>query len=166
MKYFTRDFICSSLSDEESEQIRTSYHQHIELLLPNLPESIAELTEKINLHDGLICRVIVDQKTGKLTMELRCGDLQVGYFDLELAYSGVKFSALDLVALAALVRDRRTEILSDELDIDKDNTYIHRILFYPIGEISIHFESINLNQESKPDRNIPFVGDPYVCVAG
>ena len=117
--------------------------------------------KQISLHDGLFRRVIADRNARKLVFELRCGDLQAGYYDLDLTYLGVEYATLDVVALAGLVRDRQTEILYDELDFDGANKYIHRILFHPAGEIAITFSNISLKQRFQPNRSVPDVGDPY-----
>ncbi|CAG0926777.1 hypothetical protein TFLX_00185 [Thermoflexales bacterium] len=149
------------MSDEQWVQVEDAYKRHIESLLPNLPIPIAELVERVSLHDGLIYRVVVDRLTRRLTLKLRCGDLQVGYQDVDLLYSGVEFARLDLLTLTSVVRDRRTELLYDEFDIDEDRNYIHRILFEPAGEISIKFRSLRLNQTNRSDRSVLYVGDPY-----
>jgi hypothetical protein len=161
MKYFTREWASGDLSDEQCEEVQASYRRHIESLLPRLPASVVELEKQVSLHDGLVRRVVVDLPARQLTMELRCGDLQVGYRDVDLIYSGVEFATLDLTELASVARDRQTELLYDEFDVDEDRNYIHRILFAPAGEISVKFGSLCLNQTNRPDRSVPYVGDPY-----
>lgn len=152
MRFFTREWASGALSDKEWKQVQASYSKHIESLLPKLPEPIAALASRIGLHDGKIRNVVANKNTGRLTLHLYCGDLQVGYRNLAIAYSGVRFELLDLVSLAALARDRDTEIIYDELDIDEDENYLHRILFYPSGEISITFASVELNELWGPNH--------------
>lgn len=149
------------MSDEYWKEVQSSYRQHIESLVPILPKSIAELVKRVSLHDGLICRVAPDQKVGQLILELRCGDLQIGYSDVDIIYSGVDFAALDLVVLAAIARDRQTEVLCDEFDVDADKNFIHRILFHPAGEVSITFTSLDWSQTSRSDRSVTHTDDPF-----
>ncbi len=153
MKYFAREWATGELSDEESERIVSDYWVHIDTLLPSLPPAVAALARDINLHDGLIHRVLVQPEQRRLELELRCGDLQVGYFDLDLIYSEVRMDLLDIPLLQALARDRQTEVLYDEVDLDESN-YVHRILFWPEGEIAIVFRSLQVIRTPRADRSI------------
>lgn len=161
MEYFTRAWASGRLSDEACEQVQVAYEQHLSALLPKMPKSIAALANEVNLHDGLIGEVIVNSKARRVTMELRCGDVQTGYSDLTLSYSGVRFEKLNLATLARRARDRRTELLCDEVDVDESGDYVHRILFWPKDELSIAFSGLQIAQNAKPDRCIVHCGDPY-----
>jgi hypothetical protein len=93
---------------------------------------------------------------------LLCGDLQVGYFDLDLLYRGVSVTDEALAVLAAAARDRRTEILYDEVDLQLRKRYVHRMLLWPSGEADIVFSDLELACRARQDRSLPFVGDPFV----
>jgi hypothetical protein len=161
MKYFTREWASGMLSERKWESVYPRYRRHIANILPLLPDNIARLETEIIIHDGLIRGVAVNRKPGTLSLELRCGDLQVGYYDLNLHYSGVAFSKLDLSTLATVARDPDTECLYDELDIE-NKQYVHRILFYPAGEIEIIFMNLNSEKVSRPDRSYKRMPDPYI----
>jgi hypothetical protein len=140
MRFFTREWPSGLLSEELWRSVSVQYDRHFRNFLPKLPETIAQLGTTISIHDGLIQSAAVDQRTKELHLLLRCGDLQVGYYDLNLHYSGVQFGSLDLATLAAVARDSQVECLHDELDMDENSVYVHRILFTPTGEITIRAE--------------------------
>lgn len=161
MKYFTRGYISGELADAEAERIGTAYQQHIQVISDFAPVAIADLS-KTNLHDGLIRRVVVKHNTNELLLSLRCGDLQVGYFDLELLYSGVSLDIQLLKVLSRRAHDKQTEILADEIDAAADGRFVHRLLFWPEDEISITFANLRLTRQAQPDRKISCTEEPYV----
>jgi len=162
IKFFTREWAHGDLSEEKCNEIRSAYRLHVDSLLSYLSESVAQLAKETSLHDGVIRRVCLDHKTGKLVLELRCGNRQTGYFDLDLIYLGVDFSALDLATLAERAGDRETELWYDEVDIYNDGRYIHRVLFWPVGEISILFAQLPMERVARLNRSIPYIENPYV----
>jgi hypothetical protein len=165
MKFFTREWANGDLPDERFADVRAKYWQHINSLLPNLPESVTQLAKQINLHDSLVRRVVLNRGTRNLALELRCGDLQTGYFDLDLIYSGVVLETLDFTTLVKRARDRQTELLYHEVDLNEDGNYAHRILFWPEGEISIIFSALQINQVKRLNRSIPYIEDPYLEIS-
>lgn len=153
MRFFTREWAFSDLSAKKREEVRLAYNHHLAFLLPTLPKTVARLA-KLNLHDGIIRRIEVKQDTGRLVLGLRCGDLQTGYFDLDLTYLGVRFEMLDLPTLIERAHDCQTELLYDEIDIDEEEGYVHRILFWPEGEASIIFSALQIGLAVQPDRAV------------
>lgn len=149
------------LPDTKAQAIEESYLRHVQRLLSKLPSAIAELAASTSLHDGLIRRVRVDKHGQSVLIELLCGDQQGGYLDLDLLYHGVDLGTLELETLARLARDRRVEILRDEIDQRKGGGYEHRMLFWPEGELTVPFEELRLSKRPRKERSIPYVGDPY-----
>ena len=111
MKYFTRAWATGGLTDADYETVLPSYWRHFDRIKGSLPAPLVTFATKLSIHDGLIRRVVVDQEADTLALELLCGDLQIGYFDLDLVYGHVDWGVLDLVALARRANDRETEIL-------------------------------------------------------
>ena len=101
MKYFTRAWATGGLTDEEYETVKPSYWRHFDRIKESLPEELATFATKISMHDGLIRRVLVDREADTLALEMLCGDLQVGYFDLDLVYGQVDWDVVDLSAWSA-----------------------------------------------------------------
>lgn len=153
MRYFTRSWVNGELAPEAAEEVCLAYRSHVERLVGRLPGAVAELATAVNLHDALIRRVIVDRQVPGLRMDLRCGDMQAGYFDAILRYSGVLLEETDLVTLEGRARDPRTEVLYDEVDIDGDGYLCHRFLFWPDGELEVRFTSFDMDRVKK-DRRI------------
>lgn len=137
MKYFTAAWHRGDLDDEASNRAFEHYQRHLTSLLPNLPPEVRRLATRINIHDGLLWEVAVNLEQGTLRLTLRCGDLQVGYFDLELEYEQVVFvpemtealRELSVVRLDQPSRPYPNEALYDEVD-QEGNFLVHRILFW------------------------------------
>ncbi len=162
MKYFTRAWASGDLSDTEQEQILESYQEHLSRHRSVLSGNIAKLATRISLHDGLVRRVVIDRRTVELKLELLCGDNQVGYFDLDLTYRGVQWDGFDLEVLERRARDRRTEILYDEVDVLSDGVFEHALLFWPEDEVSIRFYELDIVKTVRDEPSIAFAGDPVV----
>jgi hypothetical protein len=162
LKYFTRQWRHGDCSDHESEATVAAYRAHIDRLLPRLPQSLKTLVQDVSLHDGLIVRGDLDRRRDTFSLELRCGDLHVGYFDLELRYRGVNLGRLDVALLAKQARDPGIEILYDELDVVSEDRYLHSILFSTDDEIQIEFSTFDMTQTVRSDRSIPHVVDRFL----
>ncbi len=161
LKYFTKAWANGELPDTEADAVVRNYRDHILSLTPTLPSAIVKLALEVDLHDAVIRRVLVDRKSQNLRMELLAGDKIEGYFDADLDYSGVRFENTQLQVLASVARDRRSELLYDELDRVDDNGYVHRFLFWPEHEFEIIFGGLSLRRDDRESRSVPFVGDPY-----
>ena len=133
--------------------IRDSYWKHIEEIKPLLPEPILTLATKTNLHDGLFREVRFDKESRQLFLGLRCGDIQQGYFDLDLDYKETTISKEDLDALMRSVKNPKIEVLYDETYVDV-NTYTHNILLWPYQEIEIRYEGLAYSIHPMTDRQI------------
>jgi len=166
MKYFTQEWAYGGLADADAEKVRSSYWRYIDSIMPKLTAPVIELAKHTNIHDGLIRYVVVDRQDEELLLALRCGDLQMGYYDLDLTYSNVEFNLDDIVALASVSRNRKTELLYDEVDINEHNKFMHRILFNPENEISIVFTGLEIKKEDRPDRHFSYEGDPFCTASG
>jgi hypothetical protein len=132
MNYFTPAWHNGDIEDEDNT-VYKKYKEYLAPLLPHWPPDVQILADRINLHDGLIRELLWDTNEAILFLRLRCGDLQVGYYDLDLHYSGVLLSPLDWGSLLFLKGDtksewRFSEALYDEVD-EEDGFFVHHILF-------------------------------------
>lgn len=137
MKYFTPAWHRGDLTDEASGRAFGDYQRHLAGLLPNLPPEVRMLAARVNIHDGLLWEVAVNLELGTLRLTLRCGDLQVGYFDLELEYEQVDLipeltEALRKLAVARLNLPKSRSSNSALYDeVDRNYAFVvHRILFW------------------------------------
>ena len=155
MKFFTRGWIYGGWE----KAVVVAYREHVARLSPHLPPDVQALTQT-NLHDGLIRRLVLDRKAATLLMELRCGDLCVGYFDLDLLYQQATLTPADVEALSvlALNRARGSEFLYDEVDMEENGFFCHRILAIessresPLHEVAIIFKGLTLTRTPRENR--------------
>lgn len=161
MRFFTRAMLSGELADAEVDSRSKAYQQRIDSLMDALPKDIAELT-RINLHDGLIRRVTVDNEAHLLSLVLRCGDLQVGYFDVDLHYSGITLTTQQLQVLSRRAHDRHTEILADEIDMAADGRFVHRLIFWPYDELEITFAGLTIQKRDQAGREVADDREPII----
>ncbi len=154
MDYFTEAW--HGDTSEKADEVLGAYRQHLAGIVPRLPPSVRELASETNLHDGRIRRVVLDGDT--LLMELRCGDLQDGYFDLDLSYEQAVLSGSDVEALRGLAGAKNAEALYDEVDVEAPGAFVHRILFWlwrdggSYQEVTIRFQGLALTKTPQPGR--------------
>ena len=162
MKFFDRAWASSLLTDEEVEAVIEAYQQHTERLLPSLPPDLARLAGELSLHDGLIRQIVIDRPADSLTLKLRCGNQQTGYFDLDILYEGVVWKYLELDVLANRARDRRTELIDVEFHQRDDGLYEHCMRFSPSDDTCIRFKDARISVVPRDDRRIHLGFDPFL----
>ena len=152
MKFFTRAWCTGEMSDEEHEQVVQNYWSYFDSISKNFPYNILNFAKKISVHDGLIRKIVIDRGLASVHLFLRCGDNQTGYFDLDIIYSGVRFPLSNIDAFESLSKNRHTNILYDEIDIEPSQLYVHRIIFYPEHEILLVFSNLSYLATPKSGR--------------
>jgi hypothetical protein len=145
LKFFTRLWASGGLTNEETDRIRDAYWNSIETLLPHLPTQLAALATT-NLHDSLPESVIVDRINKSILLTVLAGDLSSGYFKLTITYYDVDIDDIDISTFSHVLGHPNSELLFDEVDIVNEGKFVHRILFYPYGEFTITFSSINIER--------------------
>lgn len=161
MKFFTPAWHSGALDSKGPDTVFDDYRRHLAPLLPSLPPDVQTLAST-NLHDGLLFHLVTNGDA--LQLSLRCGDLQVGYFDLALDYSGVLPSAefketLEEIApvtsrRAAKRNTRCSEALYSEIDVDGE-WIVHRILFIAgnsYQELTVRFKDLALSTHGRKSR--------------
>lgn len=162
MKYYTRAWATGGLPEQEFEEAHNAYQRRLDQIGGLLPDPLATIARDVSLHDALIRRVVADLSKNRLRLELLCGDLQIGYFDLDLEYRNVDWDCLDRKILARRARDNETEILCEEVDCLAERRFEHRLLFWPKDEISIRFNEFDLLRSARADRGFDRLEEPYV----
>lgn len=136
--------------DSEEDAV-AAYETHLQAIGPKLPSRVLDFASTVSLHDGRIQRVCCGPGSS-LVMLLRCGDVQVGYYDLELTYYGLSLAKSDLRCLAGICAALTEELLYDEFDLSGD-MIVHRILFSSLREVSFVFREMDHRVASASSRD-------------
>jgi hypothetical protein len=165
MKYLTRGWATGEHSEAEADRMQRAYWRRVRALRPYMPQSVLDLATS-GLHDARIHRAIWMPRRCRLDLELACVASANSGRMVRLVYSGVQIRRHEIDVLAERARDRRTEIHYDEVDRDDDGTWVHRILFWPQGELSLRFSTLERSHVDRPEASWTLaVGyDPMVTV--
>jgi hypothetical protein len=109
----------------------------------------------LNPHDAYILDVEYDPSAHLLRLRLRCGDLQVGYFDALLNFAGVMIQSDHLEMLIKASRPAKFEVLYDEVDRSSADLFDYRLLLHPVFEIAFQFTDIDIARQPVMDRRTP-----------
>lgn len=164
MRFFTPEWHEADLPPDETDKAFEAYDQHLEAIWPRLHATVRLLANGPTLHDALIRRVVLDRAQRELRLELRAGDDQLGYFDVDLTYLGAVVDASDVHRFADAARDAMTVLLYDELDLGDHDTYVHRLLFWPYRECEVLFEALALRVAPRTGLRMPVFPDRFVEV--
>lgn len=153
MRFFTRAWLNGDLTDAEFDASLEEYQQHISLIVNKLPETLARFAVTVPLHDGWVLRVVTGDVLNAVRLVLRAGDLQRGYCDVELSYSGVSlFSTTpDVDEIAG---NDEFMIVADEVDICQSaGIFEHRFMLSPHGAMVVRFSEFEYRVSSvaEPD---------------
>lgn len=158
MRYFTRGWATGELDDDETEGAGQAYQRRLEAIAGRLPAAARTLAHEVQLHDALVERVRWRPGAQVLTLTLvtcgHAGECQT----VELAYVGALLGEHRLETLRAVARDRDTELLYDEVDIDDDGLLSHRLLFWPRDELTIDCQELRVEVTPRADRRVTLAG--------
>ena len=104
MRFFTLDWFRDADDYDVFLPVFERYRRHLEAMRGVLPPEVLELAVLPGVDDGLIVEVHHVRSQGMLLLILRCGDLQMGYYDLVLTYEGAEITLEHEWALARLAR--------------------------------------------------------------
>jgi len=142
MKYFTKDWCYSNLNDHEIEKRLKDYRTYISSIYKKLPFVLKVLVQNINVHDGRLKSVCFVQDKKLLSLNGIFGDLESGYFFLEIKY--LKVSNPDVDLLTSVFSNQETVILSDELELLTEGLFSHRMFFSTKQDVDIQFNDIEI----------------------
>jgi hypothetical protein len=149
LKFFTPAWVHADMTDAEAGEVSRAYGRHVEGL--NLPKPVRDLAN-LNPHDAYILDVGHLPDARELHLRLRCGDLQVGYFDALLDFSGAAIRPDDVTVLLEARRPAAFEVLYDELDRAGIEDFEYRLLLHPVGEVAIVFRDVAVTQHRVSGR--------------
>ena len=154
MRCLTRAWVSGALTEVEWDRALEAYRARIAEIAPRLPNALLRLTRDVSLHDGLIECVIWHPAKRRLRLSLVCGDVQSGYFLVQLTYDGAMLGGGRVDSLRRAAESRESESLYDEVDIEDDGRFSHRLLFSPREEVTIEFERFDMSISPRPDRRV------------
>ncbi len=154
MKYFTRGWINGELGDEAFDQVSEAYRQRLAEIEPRLTPALRELT-RTNLHDAVVERITWTPHLGRLVVDLLLLEKSPDrYLAARLRYEGALLGVRRIDVLRQVARDRQTTVLCDEVDLDDDGIFAHRLLFWPRDEVTLCFSELYLELSPREDRRV------------
>lgn len=161
MRFFTRDWASGGRDDAHADTVLDEYRAHCARIASCVPEQLSEFMETVSLHDGLIVEGTFDAGQQRLDLTIRCGDLQSGYRDVRLAYSGVKLRPAELDGASTILNRPESEMLYDEIDVLPEGLLAHRMLFWPSGEIEFRFAGFAFEVQRRESREFGARGNRF-----
>ena len=178
MKYFTPE-ACDTFDEiEPFRMVNEEYRRHLTSLRGILPEKVLELAEPSGMENALVVHVTHDQTRRSLRLVLRCGDLQMGYYNLVLTYKDAWLKPEHDVVLAIIARTTKTQRIFEcdlayqEVGVSEDGSIEHSLIFY--GRVcpdstsarwpwfSIRCRELRWHREPKRTRRLPPSEDRYL----
>ena len=164
-----------SPSWDDSREVWAAFRQacerHLEEMRGVLPDHVLELAHLQGVDDGLIVEVHHDQAERVLRITLRCGDLQMGYYDLILTYGDAQITPEDEFLLARLARstidqsDHDADLYRHEVDVTAEGGIEHRLEFHVYRQhdvwIAIRCRMLSWEAVSRPNRDLPVMPDRF-----
>jgi hypothetical protein len=163
MKFFTLDAYRAwyrELDDAPQKAAYQAYRRHLEAMREVLPADVVALGELQGIDDGLIVEAHHDRSQQLFTLVLRCGDLQLGYYDLVLTYRDAEISPEHERRLAEVARTGQ-DAYYHEVDRAEDGRIEHRWLFHPGLEIDFRCRELQWSRVERPDRELPPLDDRF-----
>lgn len=143
------------------------YKDHLGELRGVLRESVLKLADPYGMEDGLVVRVDHDRERRVLKLVLRCGHLQMGYYDLELTYIDASIIPEHEKILASIARSTKShrthqsDLAYHELDATEDGRIEHRFLFHPGKWFEIRCGLLQWDRLQRHGRSFPYYKDRY-----
>lgn len=172
MKFLTVDVYNSWYSEYEDDSVLKAafhdYQKYLEGLEDILPSGILTLARLPGVDDGLVVQAKRDRNQKFIELTLRCGDLQMGYYDLVLQYEEAEISAPDEQTLAQIAHTTQSEsrhesdLYCHELDVTPVGGIEHRLLFHPGVFFTIRCHALRWEKVARPDRMLPRVKQRFI----
>lgn len=167
MQFFTLDVYNQWYDTYDNDAIRVvsdCYTDHLEKMDGILPKNVLVLAKLEGVNDGLIVNIKRDRPRSTLVLTMRCGDLSIGYYDLEITYYGASISREHNRVLNYVARNQtldligRTETAGElvyhEVDVADNGRFAHRIMFHPGRWFEIQVDSLRWRQIARPNRKL------------
>jgi hypothetical protein len=141
MRFFGRGF--DTQEDDEAARILRAYRAHFRSIAERLPAPCTVI-DALSLHDGVVTALRAE---ADWTLSCVAGDLQRGYYALDLRY--VPAPGTRMPVPPGLIGD---DIVRDEFDLTGGH-FVHRLRFARGTEIEIGFADLVVRCERVADRD-------------
>jgi hypothetical protein len=140
MRFLTKAWHSGDLSDEDCNAAEVAFLAGRDRILPQLPSRVQEFVRNVNIHDALVRSICLDHRRASFRLNVRAGDRQRGYIDLDLVCSEVDPLALDIGVVRRIAANPSAEALYDEFDVvSPSHRYEHRWLRWPHEDLTIQY---------------------------
>lgn len=176
MKFFT----LKSYFEDDLVTTGEGWREHVEQMREILPESLIRFMDQDLVDDGLIVQVDHNREAQKLVLKMRCGNLQVGYYDLVITYKQAIITPDHDITLASIARSQEYnvevhredgtsyfaksnwyDVFAHELDITSEGYYEHRILFNPGVWFAITCKNLTWKQIPRKGSRFVHLSERY-----
>lgn len=172
MRFFTLDAYNNDMFDfDAAKVVLDRYSRHLQEMEGVLPDELLALARLDGVDDGLIVSVRRNRRRKTLDLTMRCGNLIIGYYDLEITYSGASLLPDHYRTMNYIVRNQTLEAMGryltagdlayHEVDRADNGRCEHRLLFHPGRWFAIQFAAIRWRQIPRPNRRIRHRCDRY-----
>lgn len=173
MKFLTPDVYAAWCRGEDNEWLnaRLRYDEHLRCIQDLVPKRVVELARLPGLDDALVLKAISDQTNDTVSLRLRCGDLRIGYFDLDIVYLDGRIAPRDERELARIARGTanqrqyQCDLAFHEIDLLPGGQLVHNLLFHgtELGgrSFSIACKSIRWRRVTRRTRRFRNVEDRF-----
>ena len=177
MKFFTPERIDEIVDPWTFKELQCEYLRYLHSLGNKIPDHIYSLVELEAVQDGLIVRARRISKGNILELTIRCGHLQMGYYNLTLRYLDAEISPDDDINLARIARGTYTstrhycDFAHHEIDLCDDGRIEHRVMFFTrpsclTGDdgylcFTIRCRDIKWKRDGKASRRLPPFKERY-----
>lgn len=154
MQWLTREWHAlgeGAIDDPAYDRPAQAYLAHNRRIAEQLPAVLRPLVGEaddlghLTLHDGRVEQWGFVPPDCRLTLQVVCGDLQLGYRRVTLEYCGdVEIDGASVDDIDRWLSDPATELLYDEVDRADDGRYEHRHLLWPKGEFGVRCRKLKL----------------------
>ncbi|HLP00123.1 MAG TPA: hypothetical protein VK171_16120 [Fimbriimonas sp.] len=138
MKFFKPKVCFGFTGAEKFEVVNREYSKHIESVSSMLDPRVIELSKLGDIDDALVSKIEWLRDGRNLRLTMRCGNLQVGYYNLVLTYVNAKISDPHKIVLSKIALGTRGQGSYDydgaleEFDVVQNGRVAHRLLFNAI----------------------------------
>jgi hypothetical protein len=156
VKWFTREWRDGALSDAEADSRPQTYAAHIESISDRLSPAVLALARPRQPHDSvddaLVDRIVVDERTRRVSLRLLNGDLQAGYGKLSIEFVDADLVAPSIDRLRTLLAATRTEFIRTEVELIGVGRGLEvRFLLWPDGELVIRCSDLTTEWQAVAD---------------